>query len=501
MRDRRRAQRPADRARRVHVALGRECLGGRHDLAARRRRARLVDVGDEHHGPLRKQVAGQVIADRPRALHEHAAAREVGGAEHVLDARADAVQHAACGAAATVASGACRAVHPRARLVHDVEILGCDVHVAGRAVRPAERGDELPVTKQQRTALLSRRQLGHREHRLAPTALAVGNRHLHGHRLREPHRVREAVRRPLVHAHARPASGRPERGRVHAHEDPRAARLVVADDGFLPVPAAQELLEHPRSLQVPAGSPLHSAAGMAGERTKLIVKTREQLGSSETRRLRRQGLIPGVLYGAGDPVAISIEERELRRALTGAAGLHSILDVEIDGTGKAHASILKDYQLDKVRGGVTHVDLHEVRLDRAITASVSVHLIGGDNAPGVKEGGVLSQPLREIQVEALPLEVPEHIDLDVSHMATGDTLRIGDVVVQEGVKFLDDPETVVATVTAPTREVEPEEAPAEEGEEGVEGEGAAEGEQPEGGAEAPAESDGDSAGDSGTTEG
>jgi large subunit ribosomal protein L25 len=238
---------------------------------------------------------------------------------------------------------------------------------------------------------------------------------------------------------------------------------------------------------------------MAGERTKLIVKTREQLGSRETRRLRRQGIIPGVLYGSGDPVAVSIEERELRRALTGAAGLHSILDVEIDGTGKAHASILKEYQVDKVRGGVTHVDLQEVRLDRAITASVSVHLIGGDNAPGVKEGGVLSQPLREIQVEALPLEVPEHIDLDVSHMMTGDTLRIGDIVVQEGVTFLDDPETVVATVTAPTREIEPEEVPAEEGE-GEEGaEGAAEGEEPEGGAEG--ESDGESAGDSGSTEG
>ena len=231
----------------------------------------------------------------------------------------------------------------------------------------------------------------------------------------------------------------------------------------------------------------------------MIVKTREQLGSRETRRLRRQGIIPGVLYGSGDPVAVSIEERELRRALTGAAGLHSILDVEIDGTGKAHASILKEYQVDKVRGGVTHVDLQEVRLDRAITASVSVHLIGGDNAPGVKEGGVLSQPLREIQVEALPLEVPEHIDLDVSHMMTGDTLRIGDIVVQEGVTFLDDPETVVATVTAPTREIEPEEVPAEEGE-GEEGaEGAAEGEEPEGGAEG--ESDGESAGDSGSTEG
>jgi large subunit ribosomal protein L25 len=236
---------------------------------------------------------------------------------------------------------------------------------------------------------------------------------------------------------------------------------------------------------------------MAGERTKLVVKTRERLGSRETRRLRKQGLVPGVLYGAGDPVSICVEERELRRALTGAGGLHSILDVEIDGTGKAHASILKEWQVDKVRGGVTHVDLHEVRLDQPITASVSVHLTGGENAPGVKEGGVLSQPLREIQVSALPLEVPEHIDLDVSHMQTGDTLRISDIDVGEGVTLLDEPETVVATVTAPTREVEPEETL-----EGAEGEALeGEGELPEGGADAPAEPEADAAGDQGTVEG
>ena len=217
---------------------------------------------------------------------------------------------------------------------------------------------------------------------------------------------------------------------------------------------------------------------MAGERTKLSVNQRDRLGSRETRRLRARGFIPGVLYGRGEPVAFAVEERELRRALTGAAGLHSILDVEIDGTGSSHASILKDYQVDKVRGYLTHIDLHEVRLDQPIQASVSVHLTGGELAPGVKEGGVMSQPLREIQVEALPLEVPEHIDLDVSSMAMGDTLRIGDIAVPEGVTLLDDPETVVATVTAPTREieVEVEEVEGEEGEgEGVEGE-AAEGE-------------------------
>jgi large subunit ribosomal protein L25 len=238
---------------------------------------------------------------------------------------------------------------------------------------------------------------------------------------------------------------------------------------------------------------------MAGERTKLTVRQRERLGSPETRRLRKQGLVPGVLYGRGDPVAICVEERELRRALTGAGGLHSILDVEVDGKGSAHASILKDYQVDKVRGHVTHVDLQEVRLDQPIHASVSVSLVGGDDAPGVREGGVLSQPLRELNVEALPLEVPEHIDLDVSDMEMGGTLRVADIVVGEGVSLLDDPETVVATVTAPTREVEPEETL-----EGAEAEALgedAEGETPEGGAEAPAEPEADAAGDQGTVEG
>src|SRR5204863_1097472 len=123
---------------------------------------------------------------------------------------------------------------------------------------------------------------------------------------------------------------------------------------------------------------------------------RETLGSAETRRLRKSGFVPGVLYGGGEPIAICIESRELRRALTGAAGLHSILDVEIDGKGSTHASILKEYQVDPIRGGVTHVDLQEVRLDRTTIASVSVHLAGGEAAPGVKEGGVLSQVLREV---------------------------------------------------------------------------------------------------------
>jgi large subunit ribosomal protein L25 len=242
---------------------------------------------------------------------------------------------------------------------------------------------------------------------------------------------------------------------------------------------------------------------MAGERTKLVVANRERLGSAESRRLRKEGIVPGVLYGNGEPIAICIEERELRRALTGKSGLHAILDVEIDGKGSSHASILKEYQVDPVRGGVTHVDLQEVRLDQAITASVQVQLHGGEDAPGVREGGVLSQPLREVNVEALPLEVPEHIELDVSGMEIGGTIRIGELTAPDGVTILGDPEMVVATITAPTKEVVPEPTEeelaaleAEEGEEGAEGEGK-EGAEGEGGAEPEAESSGDESSDEG----
>jgi large subunit ribosomal protein L25 len=224
---------------------------------------------------------------------------------------------------------------------------------------------------------------------------------------------------------------------------------------------------------------------VAGERVKLEVREREDRGSRASRRLRREGLIPGVLYGRGmAPHAITIPERDLRRVLTGSAGLHAILDVVLDGQGTAHPSILKDYQQDPLRGSLIHVDLQEVRLDQPIQAQVVVTLVG--EAAGAKEGGVLSQVSREINVEALPMEIPEHIDLDVSGMAIGDTLRLADLPTVSGVTYLDDPdETVLATVTPPTKIEEPE----VEEEEEVEGEEAlAEGEEaPEGEAEAPAE--------------
>ena len=125
-----------------------------------------------------------------------------------------------------------------------------------------------------------------------------------------------------------------------------------------------------------------------------------------------------------------------------------------------HPSILAEYQQHPIRGTITHIDLREVRLDQPIQATVVVHLVG--EAAGVKTGGMLSLVAREVHVEALPTDVPEHIDVDVSRMEVGDVLRLVDVRPIENVTFLDDPhETVIATVSVPRGFAELEEAEAE----------------------------------------
>ena len=226
---------------------------------------------------------------------------------------------------------------------------------------------------------------------------------------------------------------------------------------------------------------------MPSERHQLLVSHRDVLGSAESRRLRRQGVIPGILYGRERPVAISIPERDLRAALTTAGGLNAVLDVVVDDAGaKVHPSVLKEFQRDLVRGVITHVDLQEVRLDQPISATVPLALVG--EAVGVKEGGVLSQVTIEVNVEALPMEVPEHLDLDISALGIGDSVRLDALQVPEGVRLLDDPDTVLANVTHATRVEEPEVAEPVEGEgEPGEGEPAAE-------AEPVAEGDGETEG-------
>ena len=229
---------------------------------------------------------------------------------------------------------------------------------------------------------------------------------------------------------------------------------------------------------------------MSGDRLKLEVREREDLGSRRTRRLRSQGLIPGVLYGKNHARAISVPERELRTAMTGPSGLHAILDVVIVGQKTVHPSILADYQQDPIRGTISHIDLREVRLDQPIHATVIVHLVG--DPIGVKSGGMLSLVARELQVEALPADVPEHIDVDVAHMEVGDVLRLADIPALDNVTLLDDPhETVIATVSVPRGFAELEEAEAEAAAAEAEAEAAEEGED-EGAPAAESDDDGES---------
>lgn len=180
--------------------------------------------------------------------------------------------------------------------------------------------------------------------------------------------------------------------------------------------------------------------------TKLDVTSRSTGSSRETRRLRRDGLVPGVLYGkGGDPVCFAVGARDLRNAL---AGSGAVLELAIDGGG-AEPAVLKDAQHHPVRGEIMHVDLLRVDLNVAIHAVVALELIGGDDAPGTKEGGVIEHVTREINIEALPGDIPELITLDVSALDINDTLTLAAVTAPDGVTFLDDIETTIVTLTPP----------------------------------------------------
>lgn len=192
---------------------------------------------------------------------------------------------------------------------------------------------------------------------------------------------------------------------------------------------------------------------MAEKRPTLEVEERAEKGSRASRRLRREGLIPGVVYGGGDCTAVRINARELRSALMASS---AVIDLQVGG-GKAKPVIVKDQQHHPVRDEIVHIDLLEVRLDEKIQTTVPLELEGAEEAPGAKEGGVVEHVTRELNIESLPTSIPERIVADVSHMEAAATMHLSELTPPEGVVFLDDPEeTIVATVTIPTEVVEPE---------------------------------------------
>ena len=232
---------------------------------------------------------------------------------------------------------------------------------------------------------------------------------------------------------------------------------------------------------------------------KLHVEKRDSTGKGVARRARAAGKVPGVVYGRGmDPVAITVDRREFVTALNTDAGMNVLLSLDIGG-GESIPALARDLQRDPVRGTLLHADFVKVDLTIEVEVDVPVHAIG--DAPGVKEGGVLEQPLHEVHVRCLPGDVPEAIEADISALNIGDSLRVSELAEGREFTILNDPEQPVITIAAPVSEaeleameaaagIEAEEPEAAEGEAGEPdaGEGGdAEGEAPP--AEAPADQD------------
>jgi large subunit ribosomal protein L25 len=187
--------------------------------------------------------------------------------------------------------------------------------------------------------------------------------------------------------------------------------------------------------------------------TALHVSPREAAGSREARRLRRTGEIPGVVYGGGeDPLSFSVQERTLRHALADAG---AVMDLTIKGGGSTPV-VVKELVRHPVTNATVHIDLLRVRLDVRIQATVALELTGVDDAPGTKDGGVLEQQLRELNIEALPNDIPDSLTHDVSEMQIGDTLTVEALTVPAALTLLDEPENVVATLSPPRLQVEAE---------------------------------------------
>lgn len=185
--------------------------------------------------------------------------------------------------------------------------------------------------------------------------------------------------------------------------------------------------------------------------TRLDVSARTPEGSRSARRMRHTGMVPGILYGHGEPITFAVEARALRNAL---AASGAVLEVSLDGATPTPA-VLKDAQRHPVRGDTMHVDLVRVRLDQAIQATVAVELTGGDASPGVREGGVLEQVTHSLTVEALPTAIPESISHDVSEMVIGDTVVASALSAPEGVALLGElDEIVIATLSPPRLRIE-----------------------------------------------
>lgn len=184
---------------------------------------------------------------------------------------------------------------------------------------------------------------------------------------------------------------------------------------------------------------------------KLQAKKREDTGKGSARRSRAEGNVPGVVYGHGmEPLAIEVNRREYVTALHTEAGMNVLLDLEIDGS--TTLALTKELQRDPVRGTLLHADFIQINRDEEVEVEVPIVLTG--EAPGVGEGGVLEHPTTAVLVRSKATEVPTEIEVDISGLAMGDSLKVSDAITGKTFEILTDEDTVLAAITAPVSEEE-----------------------------------------------
>jgi len=189
------------------------------------------------------------------------------------------------------------------------------------------------------------------------------------------------------------------------------------------------------------------------ETNTLEAQARKSGNKNEARRVRRDGKIPAVVYGAGkDSLAVTVDPRVVARILHSETGHNTIFDLALGGE-KSKAMIV-DWQYEPIKGALLHIDVKRIAMDKALKVSVPIFLKG--EAEGVKtQGGILEQITREVEIECLPADIPSHIDADVTHLVFGTVLRVVDLPHAAKLKFLTDPNQPVAHIISVKEEVAP----------------------------------------------
>ena len=205
------------------------------------------------------------------------------------------------------------------------------------------------------------------------------------------------------------------------------------------------------------------------EQKTLTAHSRKVFGSADSRRQRRNGMIPAVVYGRGEPQGLLVEAHEFNTKFM-TVSESTIIDLQVDGN--SHDVLIRDYQEDTISETITHVDFYEIERGKALRTNVGLHLNGA--AVGIREGGILESFVHELEVECLPKDLPEGIEVDITNLELGHSIHVRDIEAPSGVEILNSQDQVICTVAHKRAEIEevPEELEEEEaaleGEEGEE---------------------------------